>query len=436
MSRVMIRSGRVLDPASNRDEIADVLVEDGRIVAIAPSMTAKADHVVDARGMAVAPGLVDIHVHLREPGREDEEKISSGTRAAAAGGFTTICCMPNTDPIIDSSTSVNYIRAIAAQEGVVRVHPIAAATRGSKGTEVTEWGDLQHHGAVAFSDDGKPIHNANIMRRLLEYTAMLGVPVLNHAEVPELVGDGVAHEGRVAARLGLRGVPSAAEAACVARDIEIAAQTGGHLHVLHVSTARACELIADAKRRGIRVTGEVTPHHLILTEDAIGEFDTMARVSPPLRSAEDRAALREAIRSGVLDCIATDHAPHTDIEKELPFDQAPPGMIGLDFAFALLFTELVDTGFMDLMTLLRRMTCAPADIVRLEAGRLAAGAPADIVVIDLQGETRIAPETIHSKSRNTPFMGRTLRGRIAHTLVGGQLVHSDGRILADALAVR
>jgi dihydroorotase len=206
--------------------------------------------------------------------------------------------------------------------------------------------------------------------------------------------------------------------------------------VLHVSTARACELIADAKRRGVRVTGEVTPHHLILTEDAIGEFDTMARVSPPLRSAEDRAALREAIRSGVLDCIATDHAPHTDIEKELPFDTAPPGMIGLDFAFALLYTELVDTGFMDLMTLLRRMTCAPADIVRLEAGRLAAGAPADIIVIDLQGETRIAPDTIHSKSRNTPFMGRTLRSRIAHTFVGGQPVHSGGRILADALAVR
>lgn len=427
MSRLLIRGGRVIDPLEKRDGVADVLVVDGKVAEIAPRIAA--DEVLDARGRIVCPGFIDIHVHLREPGREDEETIASGTRAAAAGGYTTICPMPNTSPVIDSSTGVNYVRAVAARDGLVRVLPIAAVTRGQDGKEITEFGDLQKHGAVAFSDDGRPVRSAEIMRRALEYTAMLGRPIMDHAELPELVGDGVMHQGELASRLGLRGIPSAAETACVARDIELAADTGGHIHICHVSTARACELIAEGKRRGVRVTAEATPHHLVLTDEAIGEFDTLARVAPPLRAAADRAAIRQALRDGTIDCIATDHAPHTDIEKDAPFEQAPPGMIGLDFAFALLYTELVAKGDFDLVTLIERMTSAPARVLGLESGTLALGAPADIVVIHLDGETSVTRERVFSKSFNTPFQGHTFRGAVTHTLVGGELVFADGRIL-------
>jgi dihydroorotase len=428
----LIRGGRVLDPAAGRDGIADVLVSDGVVKAIGGEIAANGAEVIDAEGLLVVPGFIDIHVHLREPGREDKETIATGTRAAAAGGFTTICPMPNTDPVIDSATGVNHVLAVAARDGVVRVRPIAAVTRGELGEAITEFGDLAKAGAVAFSDDGAPVWDPGIMRRALEYTAMLGRPLMNHAELPALVAGGVVHEGLVAARLGLKGVPSAAEAACVARDIEIAAETGGRLHICHVSTARACELIADAKRRGVRVTAEVTPHHLTLTDEAIGQFNTLARVAPPLRSAEDREALRVALREGVLDCVATDHAPHTAIEKDQPFDQAPPGMIGLDFAFALLFTELVETGVIPLETLIQRMTADPARVLSLGGGTLRPGSAADITVLDLNGETRVVPEAIHSLSKNTPFLGRTLKSAVVHTFVEGRHVFERGVILTDA----
>jgi dihydroorotase len=430
VDRLLIQGGRVLDPASGRDEVADVLVEDGRVVTIARNLKASGE-VLDARERLVLPGFLDIHVHLREPGREDKETIGSGTRAAAAGGFTTICCMPNTDPVLDSSTGVNYVKAVAARDGVVRVHPIAAVTKGEKGEEITEFGDLAHHGAVAFSDDGQPVWNAEIMRRALEYTAMLGRPVMNHSEVRELV-TGVMHDGELSARLGLRGIPAAAESACVARDIELAAATGGHVHICHVSTARACELIADAKRRGIRVTAEVTPHHLVLTDQAVASFDSMARVAPPLRSADDREALRRALADGTIDCIATDHAPHTDIEKDQPFDQAPPGMIGLELAFALLYTELVEPGILPLEVLVRRMTCDPARVLGLPGGVLEVGGPADITVVDPAGTTVIERGRLFSKSFNTPFLGATFNSRIAATIVGGVIVYREGEILAPA----
>lgn len=428
--RLWIRGGRVVDPASGRDGVADVLVERGRIAAVGAALdVGEAARTIDARGLVVAPGFVDPHVHLREPGREDEETIATGTRAAANGGFTTICPMPNTEPAIDSATGVNHVRAVAERDGVVRVRPIAAVTRGRAGKELTEFGDLAAHGAVAFSDDGSPVVDANVMRRALEYTTMLGRPILNHAEIVELVGAGVMHEGAVSARLGLRGIPVSAEAVCVARDIELAAETGGHVHVCHVSTARACELIAAGKRRGVRVTAEACPHHLVLTEEAVAEFDTLARVAPPLRSAEDRAALREALRDGTIDCIATDHAPHTDIEKDLPFDEAPPGMIGLDLAFALLFDELVcGAGLLDLPRLVALMSREPARVLGLEAGTLAVGAEADVVLLDLAGTTPVVRERVLSKSFNTPFAGRVLRGEVVATIVGGRVVHERPRV--------
>lgn len=429
--KLLIRDGRILDPCEGRDEVADLLVEGGRVSEIGHGIRADGAHVIDASGLLVVPGFVDIHVHLREPGREDKETIHTGTRSAAAGGFTTVCCMPNTEPTLDTGASVNYIRAVAARDGIVNVYPIAAMTRGRAGEEMAELGDLAYHGAIAYSDDGAPVRNAEIMRRALQYTAMLDKVIMNHSEVLELVGDGVAHHGEIAERLGLRTVPSAAESVCVARDIELADATGGHVHICHVSTARACELIADAKRRGVRVTAEVTPHHLVLTDEAIAEFDTMARVSPPLRSAEDRAALREALRDGTIDCVATDHAPHTDIEKDQPFDQAPPGMIGLDFAFALLYTELVQTGFMPLELLIRRMTCDPARILHLKAGRLREGDPADIAILDLNATTPVIRKRVFSKSFNTPFRGRTFNGAVAHTIVAGQPVYRTGEIIAD-----
>lgn len=434
MNSTLIRGGRVLDPGWGRDEIADVLIEDGIVKAVGGDIDAEHADVIDAKGLIVTPGFIDIHVHLRQPGREDKETIASGTRAAAAGGFTTICPMPNTQPVTDSVMGVNHIRAVAARDGVVHVYPTAAVTREEMGKDITEFGDLAGAGAVAFTDDGKPVWDPGIMRRALEYTSMLGIPVMNHAELPDLVGTGVMHEGEVSARLGLRGIPVAAEAACVARDIEIAAEVGGHLHIQHISTARACELVADAKRRGVKVTAEATPHHLTLTEDAVDGFNTLARVAPPLRSAADREAIRAALREGVIDCIATDHAPHTDIEKDQPFDEAPPGMIGLDFAFALLHTELVLTNVISLETLIERMTVGPKRVVNVPGGSLQPGMPGDITVIDLAGKTTVNRESIQSRSINTPFFGKTFTGAIRHTFVDGKLIYSGGKIVADSMA--
>jgi dihydroorotase len=431
MNSVLIRGGRVIDPSEGRDETADVLIEDGIIQAIGSDIASTGGEAIDAKGLVVCPGFIDLHVHLREPGREDKETIATGTRAAAAGGFTSICPMPNTEPVIDSASGVNHLLALAARDGVVRVLPTAAVTLGERGEEITEFGDLANAGAVAFTDDGRPVADPGIMRRALEYTSMLGLPVFNHAELPALVGDGVIHEGVISARIGLKGIPAAAETACVARDVEIAAETGGHLHIQHVSTGRACAIIAEAKCRGVNVTAEACPHHLTLTEEAVANFSTLARVSPPLRSVADRDAIRTALRDGVIDCIATDHAPHTDIDKDQPFDQAPPGMIGLDFAFALLFTELVEADLLPLEVLIQRMTSDPARVLGIGAGTLCVGAAADITILDLEGETHVIPEAIHSKSKNTPFLGRTLCGAVAHTLVGGRLVFSRGEIVAD-----
>ncbi len=429
MGAILIKNGHVIDPANRVDARRDVLVEGGRIAAVGTGLSAPEAQVIDASGLYVFPGFVDLHVHLREPGREDEETIRTGTRAAAAGGFTSVCAMPNTTPVIDRATGINYLRSATQRDALVNVFPAAAVTVGQQGKEITEFGDLIRRGAVAFTDDGHCVADSEIMRRALEYTAMFDVPVLDHCEDPMLKRDGVIHEGRVSMMLGLRGIPAVSETVIVARDIALAEYVGGHVHIQHVSTRRSVELIREGKRRGVRVTAEVTPHHLALTEEACLTFDTNAKVAPPLRSEDDRQSLIEGLRDGTLDAIATDHAPHTDIEKDMVFTEAPFGTIGLEFAFAVCHGELVATDRMDLATLVEKMTVVPAAILRLNKGTLSVGADADITIVDLGLEKTISRGTLLSKSYNTPFLGKTLRGFPVHTLVGGRLVYSNGKIV-------
>jgi len=434
MSRLLIKNGYVVDPANGIDTPMDVSVADGKIAVIGRRLEIPDAQIIDASGCHVFPGFVDLHVHLREPGREDEETILTGTRAAAAGGFTSVCSMPNTTPVIDRATGINYLRSATQRDGLVNVYPAAAVTIGQEGKEITEFGDLVRHGAVAFTDDGHCIMEAEIMRRALEYTAMFHVPIMNHCEDGNLKRDGVINEGRVSMLLGLRGIPSVSETVIVARDIALAEYTGGHIHIQHVSTRRSVELIREGKRRSVRVTAEVTPHHLALNEDACLEFDTNAKVAPPLRSEDDRRALIEGLLDGTIDVIATDHAPHTDIEKDMVFTEAPFGMIGLETAFAVCHGELVATGRMDLASLVAKLTVRPARVIAINKGTLSVGADADITVVDLACEKRIARETLFSKSYNTPFLGKTLRGFPVYTIVGGKLIYSKGQILETAQA--
>jgi dihydroorotase len=429
MSRLLIKSGHVVDPANAINAPMDVLVEGGKIAAVGPKLSRADAQVIDASGRYVFPGFVDLHVHLREPGREDEETILTGTRAAAAGGFTSVCSMPNTTPVIDRATGINYLRSATQRDGVVNVFPAAAVTLGQEGKEITEFGDLVRRGAVAFTDDGHCVMDTEIMRRTLEYTAMFNVPVMDHCEDESLKRDGVINEGRVSMLLGLKGIPTISETVIVARDIALAEYTGGHVHIQHVSALRSVELIREGKQRGVHVTAEVTPHHLSLTEEACVEFDTNAKVAPPLRSEDDRRALVEGLLDGTIDVIATDHAPHTDIEKDLVFTEAPFGMIGLEIAFAVCHGELVATGRMDLPSLVARLTINAARVIRINKGTLSVGADADITVVDLGLEKKIARETFFSKSYNTPFLGKTLRAFPVHTIVGGNVVYSKGQIL-------
>jgi dihydroorotase len=429
MSTRLIKNGHVVDPANGIDAKMDVLIAEGKIAEVAKKIEPGDAQVVDAAGLYVVPGFVDIHVHLREPGREDRETILTGTRAAAAGGVTSLCSMPNTTPVIDRATGINYLRSATQRDSVVNVYPAAAVTIGQEGREITEFGDLVGYGAVAFTDDGHTVMNAEIMRRALEYTAMFNVPVLDHCEDANLKHEGVVNEGRVSMLLGLKGSPALSESVIVARDIALAEYTGGHIHIQHVSARRSVELIREGKQRGVRVTAEVTPHHLALTEDACLEFDTNAKVAPPLRSEDDRQALIEGLVDGTIDVIATDHAPHTDIEKDMVFTEAPFGMIGLETAFAVCHAELVASGKMELADMISRLTVKPAELIHIDKGTLSVGADADVTIVDLKLEKTIAPEMLHSKSHNTPFLGKTLRGFPTHTIVGGNLIYSKGAIL-------
>ncbi|HVP28233.1 MAG TPA: dihydroorotase [Myxococcota bacterium] len=427
MSRVLIRGGRVIDPATSRDGVADVLIEDGRIAAVEPGLDVPGAEVVDARGRWVTPGFVDLHTHLREPGQEYKEDIASGGRSAVAGGFTTVCCMANTHPVNDDPAVTDYILDRGRQDSPARVFPIAAATKGLEGKVMTEMAALRKAGAVAFSDDGRTIMDGGVMRRVLEYARMIDAPVSVHAEDCTLVGHGVVNEGPVSTKLGLPGNPCAAETVLVARDLLLAELTGAHLHVGHVSTAGAVELIRRARERGVHVTAEVTPHHLALTDEATLGYDTNCKMAPPLRSAADVRACRQGLVEGVIDCIATDHAPHAPHEKDVEFTAAPPGVLGFETAFPVVM-DLVRAGEITPLELIRRLATNPARILELaQLGSLAVGAEADVVVLDPDVEWVYDPMKGFSKSRNSPWAGKRMTGRALVTIVGGRVVYDVER---------
>ncbi|MGH7539085.1 MAG: dihydroorotase [Gemmatimonadales bacterium] len=421
---ILLRHGRVIDPSRKRDETADVLVQDGKIAAVGPGLGAPdgAD-VRDVRGLVVAPGLVDVHVHLREPGNEVEETVASGARAAVAGGFTAVCAMPNTDPVTDNQAAVGFIVRQSVRAGLARVYPIGAVSVGQRGEQLAEFGEMVGAGAVAVSDDGRPVASGHLMRTALEYARSFGIPVADHCEEPTLAAGGAMHEGLVSARLGLKGIPAAAEEIMVARDVLLAELTGGHVHLCHISTRGSVELIHRAKERGIRVTAEVTPHHLTLTDAACDGYETHAKMNPPLREAADIDALRQGLRTGVIDCIASDHAPHAYDEKDAAFDDAPFGIVGLETAFGVAHTELVCGGVCALPELLAWMSTVPAGVFHLPGGTLTPGAAGDVCVLDITAPWVVRPADFQSKSRNTPFAGRELVGRAVLTLVAGRVAH-------------
>jgi dihydroorotase len=433
-----VRGGRLLDPSRGLDLTGDVLIADGRIAAVGPDAGRQADQALDASGLLVLPGLVDVHCHLREPGLEHKETIETGTLAAARGGFTTVCCMPNTEPPLDTPALVRWLRERAAQAGHVRVLPIACTTRGRQGRELADLAELAEAGAVAFSDDGEPVSDPALLRRALEYAAALGLPIIEHCEDKALSAGGVMHEGWVAARLGLRGIPAAAEEAAVARALALAAATGGRLHIAHVSTTGAVALLRAYRARGVPATAEVTPHHLCLTHEAVmgaGEspgglaYDTNAKVNPPLRPRADAEACLAGLAEGVIDCIATDHAPHALEDKLCEFDLAACGISGLETALALCLS-LVHEGRLPLLRLVEAMTVAPVRALGLDRhlpglGTLAVGAPGDVAIVDPQREWTVEPERLASKGKNTPLAGRRLRGRVVCTIYGGRVVWQE-----------
>ncbi|MGH7561697.1 MAG: dihydroorotase [Gemmatimonadales bacterium] len=423
MSDLLIRGGRVIDPSRQTDGPADVLIHEGRIEAVGRNIPAPPGcQIVEAAGRVVSPGFVDVHVHLREPGFEHAETIATGATSAVAGGFTAVCAMPNTDPVIDSAATVGFVLRQAIRAGKARVFPIGAVSVGQKGEQLTEFGEMVGAGAVAVSDDGNPVVSSHLMRTALEYAKAFGIPVADHCEDLSLARGGAMHEGTVSVRLGLKGVPAAAEEIMVSRDIILAELTGGHVHLCHMSTRGSVELIRRAKDRGLRVTAEATPHHFALTHERCEGYDTDAKMSPPLREAEDRQAIREALRDGTIDCIATDHAPHHYDAKEREFDDAPNGIVGLETALGLGIRELVESGLLTLPELVARMSTIPARLFRLPGGTLAVGAPADIVVFDPARRWVVRREELHSRSTNSPFLGESLTGQADLTIVAGKVV--------------
>ncbi|HWJ03118.1 MAG TPA: dihydroorotase [Verrucomicrobiae bacterium] len=425
----LVKNGLVIDPANGIRQVMDISVKDGLVAEVAEHIEiTEGMEVYDATGKIVVPGLIDMHVHLREPGLEAKETIASGTRAAAMGGFTSVACMPNTKPVIDSVALVDAVKAAAARDGIVNVYPIGAITKGSEGQELAEIGDMAQHGVRAISDDGKPVPRAEIMRLGMEYSRMFGVTIISHCEDSSLAQDGVMHLGSVSTLLGLRGIPAAAEEVMVARDIILAEATGARLHIAHVSTKGSLDLIRAAKARGVNVTCEVTPHHLMLTDAAVDGYSTDTKVNPPLRPAEHLTALRAGLREGIIDCIATDHAPHTREEKDVEYAYAPFGLVGLETAVPLIM-ELVKNGELSLEQAVEALTVKPAGILGLDKGSLGVGKAADITVIDPEMELVLAEADLESKGKNSPFLGKELQGFPVLTMVNGKIVMQDRRIV-------
>lgn len=446
MATILIRSGHIIDPAQGLDIFGDLIIKDDKVAAIGAASTRKevadADIVLDVSGLTVCPGFIDLHCHLRQPGFEDAETIATGTLAAARGGFTTICCMPNTQPPLDTKAAVDYVKQVAETEGHVCVLPIGCITRGRKGGELVEMDELARAGVIGFSDDGEPVASSRVMLLAMEYVCRLGLPIIDHCEDKALSQDGVMNEGWVSARLGLKGIPAAAEEVMVARDISLAALTGARLHIAHVSTKGSVELIHHAKEKGIPVTAEVTPHHLLLTEervmgtapdDHLSFYDTSAKVNPPLRTREDIFALIQGIKDGTIDAIATDHAPHTVVDKLCEFNIAAFGISGLETAFGCLMS-LVHMGEIDLKKLVSLLTQGPAKVIGArhgELGTLKPGCPADITILDPDREWVVDSKLFASKGKNTPFEGQLFRGKVIATISQGKIVYCD-----DALKIR
>jgi dihydroorotase len=424
---ILIKGGRIIDPSRGFDKVGNILIEKGTIKSYPEDVKKlekdRAVKVIDAGGKIVAPGLVDLHVHLREPGYEHKETIRTGCESAAAGGFTSIVCMPNTNPINDNASVTEYIMLKARTEGVVNVFPLGAITKGENGETLAQIGEMFEAGCVGVTDDGMPVMNSKVMRHAMEYVKAFDIPVISHCEDLNLSGNGVMNEGNTSTLLGLSGIPSASEDVMVSRDITLAELTGTHLHICHVSTEGSVRLIRAAKMRGVRVTAEAAPHHFTLTDKAVAEYDTNAKMKPPLRSETDREAVREGLRDGTIDVIATDHAPHSEDEKMVEFDQAPFGIVGLETALPLSL-KLVEDGVLTLNEMIAKLTHLPSAVINVRRGALNPGDQADVVIFDTGRKVKIDRERFRSKSRNTPFNGWDLKGVVLYTIVNGNIVYS------------
>ena len=420
---MLIQNGRVIDPANNIDDTLDILVKDGKIAEVGKGLKAKADETIDAKGKLVTPGLVDIHVHLRDPGLEYKEDIITGTRSAAAGGFTSIACMPNTKPVIDNKSVVSYIINKANSEGSANVFPVGSITKGSKGESLAEMGELKAEGCVGFSDDGGPVSNGEIMRRALEYARPFNAAIISHAEDLSIVAGGVMNDGPVSAELGLKGIPWVAEDSMTARDVMLAEFTGGRLHIAHISTRGAIDFVRQAKKRGVNVTCEATPHHFTLTDEAVRGYNTNAKMNPPLRRSEDVDAVRAGLADGTIDAIATDHAPHHIDEKNVEFAIAMNGIVGLETSLPLSL-QLVKDGVLDLNSVIAKLTCGPCQALDIPRGTLAVGSIADIAIIDPDLEWTVVAEDLASKSKNTPFNEWIMTGAAVQTILAGKTVYT------------
>lgn len=430
MTTLLIKGGRVLDPANNRDEKADVLVKNGKIAKVGKGIGERADETIDARNLVVCPGLIDMHVHLREPGREDKETIATASRAAAAGGFTTIVGMPNTTPDADNQTVIEFVLSKARKEAVVNVLPIGAITKKREGKELAEIGELKKTGAVAVSDDGTDVQNANVMRKAMEYCTMWSIPILSHSEDVELSAGGAMHEGLVSTELGLPGKPAASEETMIGREVILAKMTGAQVHFCHISTSGSVDLVRLAKKQGAKVTGETCPHYFALTDEAVKGYNANAKVNPPLRSEEHRKAVLEGLKDGTIDVIASDHAPHLLVEKFYEFELCENGIAGLETMLPLVLDRLVGKKVLALGQAIEKMTVNPARALGLDKGTLGEGKEADITIIDLGKEEAVEPKKFESKGRNTPFAGMKLKGKAAYTIVAGKVVMREGKVVS------